>query len=158
MLSKSQKLFQLLKYSEELRKENKFINDDGEKYRELLNYTVLIESNLHWKQRDEYIKLMEMFINNEMDADHFSRYFIKKYYIINESFRELKKDFENRFDELSNLLLEIEDPDKLSKIGQSLMFMHEKCSDFDPNLATSIIDEANLKDAVKKLIAELKQD
>ena len=65
---------------------------------------------------------MEMFLNNKID---FSYCFIAKYDSINKNFREMEEDFENRFAELSNLLLENENSDKLSEIRLSLMFMYD---------------------------------
>ena len=54
----------------------------------------------------------------------------------------MKQDFQKKFDELSNLL--IENKNKKYQIGMSLMSMYYHCDDFDPNYNSSITDEENL--------------
>jgi hypothetical protein len=67
----------------------------------------------------------------------------------------MKQDFEKKFDELSNLL--IENKNKKYQIGMSLMSMYDHCDDFDPNSNSSITDEANLRNYAKMLLSELKR-
>lgn len=54
----------------------------------------------------------------------------------------VKQDFEKKFDELSNLL--IENKNKKYQIGMSLMSMYDHCDHFNPNSNSSITDEENL--------------
>ena len=96
---------------------------------------------------------MEIFLNNKIDAENFSFYFIAKHDNINQTLREMKRDFEKKFDELSNLLIE----NKKYQIGMSLMSMYDHCDDFDPNSNSSITDEANLRNYAKMLLSELKR-
>ena len=67
----------------------------------------------------------------------------------------MRKDFEKKFDELSNLL--VENKNKKYKIGMSLMSMYDHCDGFDPNSNSSITDEANLRNSAKILLSELKR-
>jgi hypothetical protein len=67
----------------------------------------------------------------------------------------MKEDFEKKFDELSNLL--IENKNKKYQIGMSLMSMYDHCDNFDPNSNSSITDEANLRNYAKMLLSELKR-
>ena len=67
----------------------------------------------------------------------------------------MKQDFEKRFDELSNLL--IENKNKKYQIGMSLLSMYDLCDDFDPNYNSSITDEENLRNYAKILLSELKR-
>ena len=96
---------------------------------------------------------MEIFLNNKIDAEDFSFCFIAKYDSINQILREMKQDFEKKFDELSNLLIE----NQKYQIGMSLMSMYDHCDDFDPNSNSSITDEANLRNYAKMLLSELKR-
>ena len=156
MINNNQEFFKLLKYSNELRKNNKSLfKENPEKSRKLSRFLIIIEENLHLRQKDKYIELMEIFLNNKIYAEDFSFCFIAKYDNINQTLREMKQDFEKKFDELSNLL--IEDKNKKYQIGMSLMSMYDHCDDFDPNSNSSITDEANLRNYAKMLLSELKR-
>jgi len=156
MINNKQEFFKLLKYSNELRKNNKSLfKENPEKSRRLSRFLIIIEENLHLRQKDKYIELMEIFLNNKIDAEDFSFCFIAKYDNINQTLREMKQDFEKKFDELSNLL--IENKNKKYQIGMSLMSMYDHCDDFDPNSNSSITDEANLRNYAKMLLSELKR-
>ena len=155
MINNNQEFFKLLKYSNELRKNNKSLfKENPEKSRKLSRFLIIIEENLHLRQKDKYIELMEIFLNNKIYAEDFSFCFIAKYDNINQTLREMKQDFEKKFDELSNLL--IEDKNKKYQIGMSLMSMYDHCDDFDPNSNSSITDEENLRNYAKILLSELK--
>ena len=156
MINNKQEFFKLLKDSNDLRKNNKYLfKENPEKSRKLSRFLIIIEENLHLRQKNQYIELMESFLNNKIDAEDFSFCFIAKYDYINQTLREMKQDFEKRFDELSNLL--IENPNRNDQIGMSLMSMYDHCDDFDPNSNSSITDEANLRNYVKMLLSELKR-
>ena len=156
MINNNQEFFKLLKYSNELRKNNESLfKENPEKSRKLSRFLIIIEENLHLRQKDKYIELMEIFLNNKIDAEDFSFCFIAKYDNINQTLREMKQDFEKKFDELSNLL--IENKNKKYQIGMSLMSMYDHCDDFDPNSNSSITDEANLRNSAKMLLSELKR-
>lgn len=156
MINNNQEFFKLLKYSNELRKNNKSLfKENPEKSRKLSRFLIIIEENLHLRQKDKYIELMEIFLNNKIDAEDFSFYFIAKYDNINQTLREMKEDFEKKFDELSNLL--IENKNKKYQIGMSLMSMYDHCDNFDPNSNSSITDKANLRNYAKMLLSELKR-
>ena len=156
MINNKQEFFKLLKYSNELRKNNKSLfKENPEKSRKLSRFLIIIEENLHLRQKDKYIELIEIFLNNNIDAEDFSFCFIAKYDNINQTLREMKQDFEKKFDELSNLL--IENKNKKYQIGMSLMSMYDHCDDFDPNYNSSITDEENLRNYAKILLSELKR-
>ena len=156
MMNNEQEFFKLLKYSNELRKNNKSLfKENSEKFRKLSRFLIIIEENLHLRQKDKYIELMETFLKNKINAEDFSFYFIVKYDNINQTLREMKQDFEKKFDELSNLL--IENKNKKDQIGTFLMSMYDYCDDFDPNSNSSITDEVNLRNYAKILLSELKQ-
>lgn len=156
MINNKQEFFKLLKYSDELRKNNKSLfKENPEKSRKLSRFLIIIEENLHLRQKDKYIELMEIFLNNKIDAEDFSFCFIAKYDNINQTLREMKQDFEKKFDELSNLL--IENKNTKYQIGMSLMSMYDHCDDFGTNSNSSITDEANLRNYAKMLLFKLKR-
>ena len=156
MINNKQEFFKLLKYSNELRKNNKSLfKENPEKSRKLSRFLIIIEENLHLRQKDKYIELMQIFLNNKIDAEDFSFCFIAKYDNINQTLRYLKQDFEKKFAEFSNLL--IENKNKKYQIGMSLMSMYDHCDDFDPNSNSSVTYEANLRNYAKMLLSELKR-
>ena len=131
-INNKQEFFELLKYSNELRKNNKSLfKENPEKSRKLSRFLIIIEENLHLRQKDQYIELIEIFLTNKIDAEDFSFYFIAKYDNITQILREMKQDFEKKFDELSNLLRE--NKNKKYQIGMSLMLMYDNCDQFNPD-------------------------
>ena len=59
MTNNSKKLFDLLKYSNELKNNGKTLRQENPKnYSELLDFLVIIQKNLHLKQKDVYIQLI----------------------------------------------------------------------------------------------------
>ena len=156
MSKKNQEFFKLLKYSNELIENKKSLfKEYPEKSKKLSQFLIRIEENLHLRQKNKYIELMEIFLTNQINAEDFSFYFIAKYDNINQTLRKMKQDFEKKFDELSNLL--IENKNKKDQIGTFLMSMYDYCDDFDPNSNSSITDEVNLRNYAKILLSELKQ-
>lgn len=62
----------------------------------LLIFLVIIENNLYVRQKNKYIQLIEIFLNNSIDAEGFSFCFIAQYDSINQTLGETEKDFEKR--------------------------------------------------------------
>ena len=51
-INNKQELFKLLEYLNELRKKNKYLyEEDFKKYEKLLKFSVVIETNLHLRQK-----------------------------------------------------------------------------------------------------------
>jgi hypothetical protein len=98
---------------------------------------------------------MEIFLTNKISAEDFSFYFIAKYDNINQDLREMERNFDQKFDELSNLLLE--NKNNQYKIGISLMAMYDQCDSFDPNSNLLVTYEANLRNSAEMLLSELKR-
>lgn len=156
MLNSNQEFFDLLKDSDQLKKKSKYLSrENPKKYKKLLEFSVRAETNLHLRQKDNYIDFIEMFVNNKMDAENFSFCFIAKYDSINQTFRKMEEDFEKNFDELSNLLRENKKINE--QIGRSLMFMYDHCDDYNIDLSLSLIDEETLKNHAQLLLSELKR-
>lgn len=156
MSKENQELFELLKCSNELRENNRSLfKEYPKKYEKLLQFLVKIEENLHLRQKMRYIQLMGIFLTNQITAEDFSFYFIAEYYNICENLYEMERNFEQKFDELSNLL--IENKNKQCKIGRSFMVMYDQCDSFDPNSNSSVICEADLRNSAKMLLCELER-
>lgn len=76
-MDKQQKFFELLKYSNKLRKNKKCLREeDFETFIELLHLSVIIEGNLHYLEKQKYIELAKDFLANQITADDFSYSFM----------------------------------------------------------------------------------
>ena len=65
--------FKLLSDSNQLKKSRKFLRDENpEAYKVLLDLLVIIETNLHYSEKHEYIKLANDFLTDRINADDFS--------------------------------------------------------------------------------------
>ena len=108
MLKKeTHEFFKLLKCSNEFIKNKKsFFKGCPEKSIKLSQFLARIEETLHLRQKNEYIKLIESFLTNQINAEDFSFYFMAQYENINKDLRKMKQNFEQKSDELLNLLLE----------------------------------------------------
>jgi hypothetical protein len=103
MSKENQEFFKLLKCSNEFIKNKKSLfKEYPEKSKKLSQFLIRIEENLHLRQKNKYIELMEIFLTNQINAKDFSFYFIAKYDNINQDLGEMKRNFEQKFDELSN--------------------------------------------------------
>ena len=67
----------------------------------------------------------------------------------------MEKDFEKKFYELLNLL--IENKNKKDQIGMSLISMYDYCDDFNPNSNSVITDEENSRNYAKILLFEIER-
>ena len=157
--------FQLLECSHELEKNKKYlINEDPIAFRKLLNFLVIIEENLHWKVKNQYLELIEDFLNGSISADDFSVIFMGMYEKIAEKVRRLKVDIKEK-NTLSPSFQSSEIVELLSKgkacgIGALLSSIYGDCNSFNPDLSLendSYLDEEQLKDSIKKIFFEMKK-
>ena len=67
-----EKHHQLLKYSEDLMKQDKFMaKESREDYLKLLSYSAIVSSQLNWKIQDEYLKIFKKFLLNRITSVKF---------------------------------------------------------------------------------------
>ena len=63
---------QLLKYSEDLRKQGKFIGkESNESYLKLLSYSAMVYSQLNWEIQHQYLEIFEKFLSNRITSARF---------------------------------------------------------------------------------------
>ena len=75
MSKESQEFFKLLKCSNELIKNKKSLfKEYPAKSKKLSQFLIKIEENLHLRQKNKYIELMEIFLTNQINAEDFSFY------------------------------------------------------------------------------------
>lgn len=146
-----QKLFELLKYDNKLKKNNQYLRKkDLESFNLLSEFLVRIESNLHYFERDEYTELARDFLADQINADNFSYSFIAIYDGINQ---ELDKMQEKESLELANFLK----PER-AELADLLANTYSCCDGFslDPEIAMS--DEEELKDCARILLLKFEQE
>ena len=67
-----EKHYQLLKYSEDLKKDGKFIGKESiEDYLKLLSYSAMVSSQLNWEIQDQYLEIFKKFLSNRITSAKF---------------------------------------------------------------------------------------
>jgi hypothetical protein len=70
------KCFKLLKERKSLQKEGKLLRDyDKAKNDELISYLILIEDQIFWESRKEYIQILDLFVSKKITLDQFFKQF-----------------------------------------------------------------------------------
>jgi len=70
------KCLALLKERKELRQKGKFFWDfDEAKNHELISYLILLEDQIFWESRKEYIHILDLFVNKKITLDEFFNQF-----------------------------------------------------------------------------------
>ena len=150
-MNKQQKFFKLLKYSNELRRNNKFLNkQDPEAFRTLLNFLVTIERNLHYLEKQEYIELAKDFLTDQITADDFSYSFMAIYEGISGKLGQMEKDESL---DLANFLR----PSR-PELGYLLARIYGSCDSFSPDPEVAMSDEKELKDCAQILLLKLQEE
>jgi len=153
-MNKEQKFFKLLKYSNELEKNKKFLfKEDPEVFKTLSKFLIIIEENLHYAEKDKYSELIQDFLDDKINAEDFSIFFMTMYEGINQNLRQMIKDFKEKSFELSDFLIE----SKRYKIGNSLARVYGYCDSFNPDSNSCIADEEELRNCAQILLDELQQ-
>jgi hypothetical protein len=162
---KKETFLQLLEYSNELEKNQKYlIKEDPIAFNKLLNFLVIIEENLHWKVKNQYVKLIEHFLNKNISADDFSIIFIRMFEKTVEKVRRLEIDLKEKnslnpsfqSSEISELLLK----GKACGIADLLSSVYGDCDRFNPDLCSEndfYLDERQLKDSIEKTYLQIQK-
>ena len=152
-MNEQQKFFKLLKYSNELKKNKKsLLKKDFEAFKVLLNFSVRIEKNLHYSEKQEYIELAKDFLTDQITADDFSYSFMAIYEGISRKLVQMKR---NESLELANFLK----PSR-PELGDLLAHIYGSCDSFSPDteVDTTMSDEKELKDCAQILLLKLQEE
>ena len=91
----SKKYIELLKYDDFLRKQNKKLEDEDKlKYLELKNYSLQVNEYLHWSHKEQYVQLIEDFLNFKINGETFESEFSKMVEAIEKKCLLLTKNYE----------------------------------------------------------------
>jgi hypothetical protein len=123
---------ELLKQSQDLKKQGKSLHDENRKdYLELLFYKVLVQDYIYWENRHNYLSVMDNFINGIIDAEDFS----DEFFLISNQNQAVHEAFETDFE-----------PNPISKGFSSFI----GCEAFEPEAEEGEeYNEKWLKDSVK---------
>jgi len=150
-VNEQQTFFKLLKDSNELKNNNKYLNEeDPEAFQVLLNFSVTIEDNLHYSEKQEYMELAKDFLADQITADDFSYSFIAIYEGICEKLRQMKR---KESLELANFLK----PSR-PELGALLARIYGSCDSFSLDTEIARSDEKELKDCAQILLFKLQEE
>ena len=145
--------FELLKYSNELKRNKKSLYDEEpELFKDFLHISAKIETNFSYVERKAYIRIAKDFLDNKMISEDFCYAFQGIYEGVTNAISKMQ---EKESLELANLL----NPDR-SDLGQLLAYIYGTCDSYspDPEVNSFNIDEKELKDCAKKLLLELDKE
>ena len=150
-MNEQQNFFKLLKCSNELKKNNKYLDkEDPEAFDILLKFLVRIEDNLHYSEKQEYIELAKDFLADQITADDFSYSFMAIYEGIGEKLGQMKI-MESL--ELANFL-----KSSRPELGRLLARIYGSCDSFSPDPEIAMADEQELKDCAQILLLTLQEE
>jgi hypothetical protein len=152
-MNEQQKNFKLLKYLNELKKNEKsLLKENLEAFNVLLNFSVTIENNLQYSEKQKYIELAKDFLADEITADDFSYSFMAIYEGISRKLGQMKR---NESLELANFLK----PSR-PELGDLLARIYGSCDSFspDPEVEIAMSDEKELKDCAQILLLKLQEE
>jgi hypothetical protein len=88
-----QKHLELLKYDQSLKLQGKsFLDEDRDKYAELLKYSVIMFGHIQWENRNQYLRLMEDFVDARITGKQFQTKFFKMFSVIEKMNRIMQAD------------------------------------------------------------------
>ena len=156
-MNEQQHFFKLLKYSNELEKNKKYLlTEDPEAFKALSKFLVIIEENFYYTEKDKYVELIKDFLDEKINAEDFSILFMAMYEGINQKLRQMKKDFKEKSlksFELSDFLVE----SKACGIGNLLARAYGYCDSFNPDSNLRMADEEELRNCAQILLFEMQK-
>jgi hypothetical protein len=155
----------LKEYSDKLYENGKSIwNEDKEAARKLNSFGIIIEENLLWNEKDQFIALFKDFIYGTLSAYDFSFIFGARYFdIIREKNRELEIDLKkNSYQSGEVLELIINDnyyKDYIRKYSDILGEAEALTEDFrvDPEVGSFEIGEEQLRNFAEKALFKIQE-
>jgi len=150
-MNDQQNFFKLLKYSNKLKRNNKYLSkQDPEAFDTLLKFLVIIEDNFHYSEKHEYINLAKDFLADQITADDFSYSFMAIYEGIGEELNQMEIE---ESVELANFL----EPSR-PELGRLLARIYGSCDSFSPDPEIAMSDEKELKDYAQILLFKLQEE
>ena len=144
---------ELLKKDQSLRSSSTSLyKEDKIEYRELLSYGVILYNQIIYNRRHDYIFLIEKYIINETD----SLLLRLQFFQIQREDRDLKKDLEKNFEQLSNVLIDLKSEEFSLLIADIFDACEALKSNSDPEEAYGIT-ELQFRDFLEKTFLQMKK-
>ena len=151
-MNEQQKFFKLLKDSNKLRRNNKYLSkEDPEAFDTLLKFLVTIAENFHYSEKDKYIELAKDFLTDQITADDFSYAFMAIYEGIGEKLNQMKREESLK---LANFLTKTD----RYRLNRLLARIYGDCDHYNPDSDFTMSDEKELKDGAQILLAKLQEE
>jgi hypothetical protein len=126
--------------------------EDKIEYRELLSYGVILYNQIIYNRRHDYISLIEKYITNEID----SLLLRLQFFQIQREDKNVKKDLEKNFEQLSNILIDL----KADEFSLLIADIFDACealkSNSEPDEAYGIT-ELQFRDFLEKTFLQMKK-
>lgn len=125
-------------------------NEHPEVFDIFLDFLVIIERNLHYLEKQEYINLAKNFLDDQITADDFSYSFMAIYGGIGQKLGQMKRA---ESVELANFL----EPSR-PELGNLLARIYGSCDSFSPDPEIAMSTEEELKDCAQILLLTLQEE
>lgn len=140
---------ELLVKAESSKKTGKAYFEDPEVLK-LLNYESKVESQIFWKDKNEYLRLIEKYLNKKISPGDFRCEYLD---MIEKSMEKTSKIL-NNLDELSHFWI---DPEGES-LGSLLSDIHESCQCIiEFGIENSGVSEDGFRNLLNKVVLEMKK-
>ena len=138
---------ELLKRSRDLEKHGKSLyHENQEDHLELLKYGAAVENYIFWKKKDQFVLLIENFINGIIDAEEFS----DTLYVLHSKTLDTVESFETKVEKLKDFH---PDPDFISERFSSFVaFLCRQSEDFE-----DYYTEEELRDFVRNAMLQIQE-
>ena len=144
---------ELLKKDQSLESKNSSLyKEDGVEYSELLSYGVILENQIFYNRRHDYISLIEEYLTNEIDS-----FFLRlQFFQLQREDRKITEDLEKNFERLSNVLIDSKS-DEFSLLITDIFYACEFLkSDSEPEEAYGIT-ELQFRAFLEKTFLQMKK-
>lgn len=143
--------FELLKISNELSKNKKSLEKENpEAFKLFLRFSVIIEGNLHYSERQQYLELANDFLTDQITVEDFAICFLNLYEKINQQLGRMEKDESL---DLANFLHKAEQPG----FGSLLASIYGSCDGFSLDSSISLSTKEELVNQAQTLVDKLKE-
>lgn len=130
------KFLKLLKQEKILKDQGKLLSDyDETKKYELIKYLGLLENQIFWKNRNEYIEMLDSFIKKKISLDQFFQQFSRLYGLNRKDAQKWKKNLEEEIFVNKSNEIDIEINPKSYKFTKIISDLHSSVDLCDPDVS-----------------------
>ena len=148
MTSNKFRHLELLRRFLDFKKQGKHLyNENQDEYFELLDYRCALEDHIFWKNRRQFVLLMENFINDSIDGQQFKDSFSGLHIKTSEAYDAFE------FEINSKKLKDFQPDPRSNGFGSFITFVYRECEAFEEEYYT----EEQFKDFVRDVRRKIQQ-